>query len=123
MAINKELINQIINKLEEAPEAYDQSSYGRFSKNAPCGTAACIAGWAYHFSTESDVRDPDVTHRMIHEGAARALGLTEKEAAVLFDGYAFHWPQEFKEAFWTEGQASAAIAYLRHILKTGKVTK
>lgn len=43
--LNIELLKKVRDKIASTPEAYDQSVYGRVSKEAPCGTAACIAGW------------------------------------------------------------------------------
>lgn len=126
--LNFALFRKVIKKLETAPEAYDQSTYATKSDDAPCGTAACIAGWA----TVLDGRIPHTRIRQLNRRAdkygQRALGLTNKESEVLFSGLPVcDWPRQFSSQ-WREvrsegRQARVAIRYLKHIITTGKVTK
>lgn len=46
----KELIDLIIAKLREAPDAYKQQVLGEPSEQAPCGSAGCLLGWGMVFS-------------------------------------------------------------------------
>ena len=55
---------------------------GREYKYPKCGTAACIAGWAYLLSGAKKLR----LGQNIHTRARRLLGLTEKESHTLFTG-------------------------------------
>lgn len=133
MSLNIELLQKVRDKIATTPEAYNQGTYGCQSSLAPCGTAACIAGWAcllsgrmdttalYHFS--------DTEPAVIHDEAAEALGLDADDAEVLFTGEPQNadsdgWPAPFcyEWAVATRKEQSViAVAYLDWIIKTGEV--
>lgn len=142
--LNIELFKKIRDKIKTAPIAYDQSVFARREDSAPCGTAACIAGWACVLSGRMDEqelrrreRGPLEEFETIEQTATQQLGLSPDEAEILFtetpagtrqdwyedgerdDG----WPSPFAEQ-WEEGdlpQAEIAVAYLDHIIESGKV--
>lgn len=143
--LNIELFKKIREKIATTPDAYDQETYGRRNDYAPCGTAACIAGWACVLGEA----EPLETVRSLHERyvsgdkeivkripstAKRLLGLTQEEADVLFygdpsgynedtDEYEGGWPQPFADR-WDAGiddRSSIAIDYIDHIIETGTV--
>jgi hypothetical protein len=130
--LNFALFRKVIRKLEAAPMAYDQGQEAIFDDNAPCGTAACIGGWADILSGRGSLK----WARVDLDRAAESLGLTGEnwvseyrtERAVLFDPSPEHaWPSPFnsqwEKAKTQRGQARVAIRYLTHILNTGKVTE
>lgn len=139
--INTELLARVRDHILEEPRRYDQTTFGEASEDAPCGTAACIAGWAAHLSGRvslKKLRAPMNPVREIRQTAQRALGLTDEEARVLFTGDPTPcwcgdkdcalggWPPRFgkryEKAKTARGRASAAAAYIDHIIATGKVT-
>lgn len=141
--LNIELLKAIREKIATTPEAYDQSVFARPEPAAPCGTAACIAGWACVLSGAMDAeeltrreRSTGAMYTSISVTAKRALGIDEEDAEVLFtedpEGvrYDWHedderdggWPDPFASQ-WEDGlnKASVAVAYLDHIIETGKI--
>jgi hypothetical protein len=142
--LNIELFKKIRDRIAEIPEAYDQSVYCRRDDRAPCGTAACLAGEAIICSAPTvgegvehlrhyDRRD------LIPETAAILLGLPRpmwgygqppryNETARLFACHADNvvfWPEpfasQFQAALNATERAAVAVAYLDHIIETGKV--
>lgn len=140
--LNIELLKAIREKIATTPEAYDQSVYARVESEAPCGTAACIAGWACVLSGEMTTdelkrreRSTDMEEfKSIAQTASRVLGLDNLEAETLFaedpsgcrdfdeDERDDAWPEPFATK-WEDGFApeTVAVAYLDHIIETGKV--
>ncbi len=103
--LNIELLTKVRDKIATTPEAYDQSVYGRISKEAPCGTAACIAGWTVLLADAMPVTEVqkangaawakeqnenrEVVGNLLNEVpriAAELLGLTDNEKNILFIG-------------------------------------
>lgn len=149
--LNIELLKAIRDKIASTPEAYDQETWGRKDGQAPCGTAACIAGWACVLSEQVSieearklgrdgeiVRGGDVVH--VSDAARQALGLDDREADVLFtalpegewedyddaggDVFSGGWPEPFATQWRTcrtDQQSAIAVSYLDHIIETGKV--
>ena len=50
MNLNTELLLKVADAIEEHPDLYDQSSYGRMKDPLKCGTPCCVAGWALALS-------------------------------------------------------------------------
>jgi hypothetical protein len=137
--LNIELFKKVRAKIARAPEAYDQSVEVYSTGNSPCGTAACIGGWADILSAPSaSERDIRIRGRVNLDRAANALGLggssfwgeylrdEATERMVLFTGDpADNWPEPFakqwRRAKTSKAQAKIAVAYLDHIIETGKV--
>jgi|SRR5918992_2557049 hypothetical protein len=149
--LNIELLKKVRDKIATTPEAYDQETWGRVEEAAPCGTAACIAGWTITLDEKIPLgklhclgRSGDflVANEYLHvnDVARDSLGLTDQEADILFtsepggewedyDGngegvYGGGWPEPFASQ-WRNGseyeRPQIAIAYLDHIIFTGKV--
>lgn len=135
--LNFPLFRKVIKKLETAPTAYDQSDPFRHEESAPCGTAACIGGWADILAGNVDLSDPDAQTNLNRAGNALGLGgkdwafEEDTERAILFVGGPEEddggWPtpyrQQWRKVKTARGQARVAIRYLRHIIATGKVTE
>lgn len=103
---NVDLMLQVRNQITTHPETHDQGSWA-------CGTTACIAGWAVQLAGhELDwYRDEGVTVAArttsggtIEEEAEEELGLSPREAVVLF---------------FTHGNAEA-LALLNRMIEAGK---
>lgn len=79
----------------------------------PCGTAACIAGWANLFTKYFDESSS------IH--AQQVLGLDENEAESLF--YDDNWPEPFRtryqKAKTPKQRAKIACQRIDHLIKHG----
>lgn len=89
---NTDLLHAIARQIEAQPETYDQSVW---VSDTPCGTTACIAGWAALLSEGDITIDEDVVYMDggrrqidVHTYASSELGLDRHEAMWLFDG---HW--------------------------------
>lgn len=132
--LNFKLIRKIIKKIETTPEAYDQSVWGKKEPSAPCGTAACIAGWACYFGEKKTLkqlwRDPESAATI----GAKLIGLDKGDYWTdnpdeygMFNGFADSWPEPFSSRFHNargpKGQAKAAVAYLKHVLRTGQIVE
>jgi hypothetical protein len=145
-ALNIELFKAIREKIATTPEAYDQSVFARPSQVAPCGTAACIAGWACVLSGAMDAKELKRRERAhgqefesIEVIAKGALRVDDDEAEILFtespagnrqdwdeddDEREGGWPQPFCGQWEDANRADRpriAVAYLDHIIETGKV--
>ena len=129
--LNFRLIRRIIKKIETTPEAYDQNVWGRRDNKAPCGTAACIAGWACFLGGEKSLEQLRRNPKSVAGIGVKLLGLFKSrdgwvaDETGMFDGYADSWPHPFdkryQEARSPRAGARAAISYLKHVLKTGEV--
>lgn len=130
--LNVRLIRKVIKHILAEPRRYFQETtirrgvpgehVGKDPKHtfAQCGTAACIAGWAYLLSTK--VPDPDVYAIMAK--AQRLLGLDHERASNLFSGEPeAHWPTPFNEQYDNakspRGKVGAAVRLLEKVIKTG----
>lgn len=84
----------------------------------PCGTAACIAGWANILTgtTVSESASP--------ERAARELGLETKNEDYVYLFSDKRWPQPFNEKYskakTPRQRAKIACARIDHLIKTGE---
>jgi hypothetical protein len=128
--INVELLERVKQHILEEPRRYDQSVFGRRSREAPCGTAACIAGWTAVLGGAVEAEQLRSHYGDIRKTAQGLLGLNEEEAAKLFHGEptcecGVGWPKRFARRYYkaktTRGRASAAAAFIDHIIRTGKV--
>jgi hypothetical protein len=139
--LNKPLIERIIKRLEDYPESYDQEDFGRkwrtdFDKmyhnrpKPPCGTVCCLAGEAIICASVNPKAGAIRLMKLINGtnisepelSAARALGIAEHQAGLLFEGGAVGWPKKYRKQYNNaksfRGQARAAINLLKAILKT-----
>lgn len=129
MAINTEVLAQVRDLILAEPQRYDQEHFVRLSKDAPCGTAACILGWidlltnqeaAAYFESEGDL-PVGVCAR-----AAKVTGLTSDDVRRIAPMDAGDWPEPFRRQFrkarTRKARACAAANLIDHIIKTGKVT-
>lgn len=139
LKLNKPLIEKMIARMTEKPEAYEQSTViktGRWISVAiergailprpdpECGAAGCLIAQAIICNAPSvdvgiqEVEDMD--EPSYH--AARLLGLGHRAANILFYGWEDSWPQPFRGQFARartyKGQARAAVNLLRAILRT-----
>ena len=98
------------------------------SAKPPCGTTACIAGWAL---TLAGKRMRKFTNYM-NQGR-KILGLTQQEARKLF--LVDNWPEKFQERYDSDAEsvlssrvpakdirknALVAVARIEHFIKTRK---
>lgn len=133
--LNIELFKKVRRKIKSVPESYNQKTDAEPDRRSPCGTAACIGGWADILSAPTKAeRDRRMAGDVSLNRAARALGLKGRdfyaeirtERAVLFDGRPEKtWPKPFSDQ-WRRSRtkaarAAVAVAYLDHIIETGKV--
>jgi len=143
--LNIELFKKIRDKIATTPEAYNQSVFARASEVAPCGTVACIAGWACVLGDRMSItklrEGSSLRASTVPVLASEALNLTNEEADVLFTGNPaeedfeeFHvraWPEPYASE-WLDStfisddekipeQARIAVGYLDHIIASGKV--
>lgn len=112
---NLTLFRKVRNRILRIPEAYDQTTYGTPSRKAPCGARACLAGNALieaGFCTPQELVLNETQHFdfSVFDEAAKLLGITTREAFILFDGGPDdRWPEPFgsrwREAKTKEQQA------------------
>lgn len=119
--LNIDLLKQVRDKIATTPESYEQRWWANPSNDAPCGTTACIGGWAVILSgAMTDGEAKEAYSYFIAEEAARVLGLNSRDAKILFSATRIGWPLRFRmlAAF---NPARAAVSYLNRIIRTGKV--
>lgn len=146
MVINKKLLRKVIERIETTPESYAQDQwecsaityneianevFQRLPRPAPeCGTVACLAGEIIICSEPTiqqgiqKLREMDGGYR---EAAGALIGIDPRDTWGVFSASAIGWPSQFRDEFdramTYRDQARAAVNYLKHILKTGKVTE
>lgn len=99
-------------------------------QHPPCGTVACIAGWAVieHDRARGKSGSIRVTQKyadgVLSFGAkaAEVLGLDEQQAGRLF--YTGNWPERFYDEYYefapgSLGRAKVAAERLDHFIATG----
>lgn len=93
------------------------SDNGTRQEFAPCGTAACIAGWACLLSGNEALD--------FHRTALHVLNIRDSEpfrAHVLFDvnGWAQPFQSQYKKAKKPEARAEIAASRIEYFIKTGE---
>lgn len=130
--LNRALLRKIRNRIAEIPKAYYQGHWYEVNADSPCGTTECIGGDAIVCSAPSVEAGIAKLRRMMQriDGALKVsrkarslLGLTEKEANVLFDGSG-DWPgrygRRYRRALTERTKANAAVALIDAILEEGR---
>lgn len=125
--LNVELLKKVQQHITEEPKRYDQFAVVRESSLAPCGTVACIAGWANVLSGS----DPKSEEAQDLDKAAVRLGV-ETCYELFPEGFGcFHflfdlegWPSQFvrehEQAKTFKARAKAACKRIDYLIKTGK---
>lgn len=86
--LNRKLLEKVRNHIVQVPARLDMSVYVHESDESPCGTQACVAGWAVLLGRHVP-KSRWNTYRpregeFFHAGR-KVLGLTNKEANRLFN--------------------------------------
>ena len=143
--LNIELFKKIRERIATIPESYDQESWVEPDAASPCGTVACLAGHAVICNAPTVEQGLDDLYTLkrrdpfyaVPERAAILLGLGGSWRALVDDGNAVaagetaifdtdaeYWPAQYQERFICgkgPEKARVAVAYLDHIIETGKV--
>jgi hypothetical protein len=90
--INVELLEQVKQHILMEPRRLDMGLWSHNCDpdnpdNSPCGTTACIGGWAIILAGEKEGGWPGGQ-------AARLLGLSKEQASLLF--HVSYWPDEYR---------------------------
>jgi hypothetical protein len=142
MAINVELLARVRAHILEDERRIEMSRYARraYGRTAPpCGTTACIAGWAVILTDGLPKRITDDYYASVKPRAINLLGLSEDEADRLF--FVMGWPRAFHDRYRAaerfidehddedekadkagESKAQIVADLIDHIIRTGKVT-
>jgi hypothetical protein len=109
--MNVELLQRVKQHILEEPRRLDMDDWAHTSNEAPCGTQACIAGWACvltgkatlnprgYYTFGDPLSDSYVSPSRV---GGQALGLTPDEADRLFYAYGaeeeedYGWPNEYR---------------------------
>jgi len=110
--MNIELLNRIQQKILADPTSFQMETF--FAPPWPeddCDTAACIAGWTLLLSGKNKACD-------VAEEAAKVLGITLKQAALLF--YEGGWPEKFRlrSKVYSDKAAQLAADRIDHFIAT-----
>lgn len=142
--LNIELFKKVRDRIAETPESYDQRHFMRDNNKAPCGTAACIAGETIICSAAT-IKQGIKKLSLLDAGgdtpqkAMELLGLAPKGTNYFMLGYddgakrlfyeypdqhEYGWPEPFRTD-WAKSPTGerwkVAVAFLDHIIETGKV--
>ena len=100
------------------PKAHRQWDYGSTTQK-PASTAACLAGWFYHFTPQARRQEGEAASDMTLRSE---MALTSVLAITTASGA--HWPAPFNHRFakaTTDKQrAKVAAARIDHLLATGE---
>jgi hypothetical protein len=119
------LLRKVQQHILEEPRRLNMRTFrtevtGFYETDPPCGTTACIAGWA------GLLNDPPSRHMNWQEGR-EVLGLSRPQSERLFTppefGPATHcWPKEFRRRYnlarSPAGRAKVAAERIEHFIKT-----
>lgn len=136
--LNIELFKKVRDRIKTIPESYDQRYWLGTSKRAPCGTVACLAGETIICSAPSVEDGIRKLRRMDDRGidipseAARLLGLKgdywsldmDQETAIFLgrgQGFPEPYRADYRRARSRTAKAKVVVAFLNHVIKTGKV--
>ena len=138
--LNLELLKKVRDRIAEVPESYEQRTWRSDSKEAPCGSAACLFGEAV-ICDSTTVKSGIARLRRYINGPTpmyvhgeRILGLSREDALRMCDymplgdaqGLVVRWPEpyatRFTRAKTPKARAKVAVAYLTECLKRKAVT-
>lgn len=124
--MNVELLLKVKAAILEEPKAFDMIDWFRQSSAAPCGTTACIAGWAVVIN--EGCRRPGQVPSWLRGDTCQysgevALEIDDEQAMGLF--YIGAWPRLFAERYKEArslldyaGMAKAAADRIDHFITT-----
>jgi hypothetical protein len=128
--MNKKLLLKVADAIKKHPTQFQMGCYfscylelPRSPEAGGCGTAACIAGWTCHVALgklETLANTCKQMEVVAGREASRLLQITHDERERLF--LANRWPEPFASRFYeaksSAQQAKAAIARIKHFIKT-----
>lgn len=108
--MNVERIRELADVIEKQPHApsFGREGFCMDTWQHPCGTPACIGGWAAFASGKS------LIHGLIWNDAQDHLGLSDDQSGDLF------YPNNY-EGEWSDITPAHAAAVLRNLAETGQV--
>lgn len=128
--LNIELFKKVRERIANVPDSYRQSVWVESSSRSPCGTVACLAGETVICAAPS-VEQGIAELRALAENdevaqrAGELLGLGREyyysTSDTIFDEDANGWPQSYRDMFRDGNRVKAAIAFLDHVIKTGRI--
>jgi len=136
MKMNVALLRKIQDKIRDVPGQFimtqfftnQRGSFGRYAI-PNCGTAACIAGWAYTLHKETNPKkawdELEGSTGGLESMGAEILGLNLVQAQCLF--YESSWPKQFRSDEkdrssdeYLKDLPARAIARIEHLIQTGE---
>lgn len=139
--LNIALLKKVRNRIKRIPESYNQEKwYGR-SIASPCGTVACLAGETIICAAPTvvqginDLRElANSNHDDVPVQAAKLLGLrgnyfsgVNEGQTKIFRGGGYGFPEpyrtQYQKARTRKDKAAVTVAYLDHVIATGKILK
>ena len=115
--MNVPLLRKIPEAITAEPGHFDMAFY---ASPSPCGTTACIAGWAVALRTGHALEELEERKtRGVEQLAVEALDLSLFSAGALF--HVSRWPEPFQSDYWaartrTE-RAAVAVRRIEHLLQ------
>lgn len=130
--MNIELLNEIAEAILDEPTKFRMADWVSYAADAPCGTAACIAG---HVTMRiAKIETPKALRHMIYETediqpeytAKNALQIDRDQASRLFylpeHSVRNRWPDDFADAYYDaetpEARADVAFWRIQHFIAT-----
>jgi hypothetical protein len=118
--MNVDLLLRVKAHILAEPRRFDMDDWVRKSKAAPCGTVACIAGWAGLLNNPQIEKTYDVTSIDFFQPRHNGLQLTEDESDRLF--YEGEWPEPFCSEYYdaesSSERAAVAVRRIDHFIET-----
>ena len=103
--MNTELLKKIKEAILAEPRNFNMAMWILWDADAPCGTTACIGGWAAVIANE--LKDPgeqralqeghQLGNRLTFENGTEALNLSKMEESRLC--YDDNWPEPFRTRY------------------------
>lgn len=138
--MNTKLLRKIQKQIIKYPKAFLMESFVEpmeFDKDHPCGTAACIAGWAcilekdklpqkQQFNLQNQISgkisEYDAGSFDFYRYGREFIEISKDQADKLFD--VTSWPEQFWEPYYSGNSdaknAKIAVERIEHFIKTGE---
>lgn len=136
--LNKKLIRKIIKHIEAEPKRLNMNEWAMKDSSRsgpPCGTTACVAGWALLLDKPAAERrkimamDDDKFERALFGRTSNILQMGAKKLGIDAGGawkvfFSDQWPEpfysDFTNATTKKKRTKITIARLEHLMETGE---
>ncbi len=116
------LLRKVIRHIKAEPKRLNMDSWEEEDEDVPCGTTACIFGWANRLGRKMPVSVGMPGSGGFFDSVCELLSLTDDQGYTLAE--TGEWPlkycKRYNSAATAKGRANATIRRIEHFIKTGE---